>query len=65
MLSKRLASNVMSYLQKSFNWHFSITLTAVSTLLAPLFTQLLMKLLAGEFIDIDVLQMMWGSLSKW
>jgi BASS family bile acid:Na+ symporter len=53
-----LASNVMSYLAKA-NLALSITLTAVSTLLAPLFTPILMKLLAGEFIDIDVLKMMW------
>jgi len=48
----------MSYLAKA-NLALSITLTAVSTLLAPLFTPILMKLLAGEFIDIDVLKMMW------
>jgi BASS family bile acid:Na+ symporter len=53
-----LASNVMSYLAKA-NLALSITITAVSTLLAPLFTPLLMKLLAGEFIEIDVLKMMW------
>jgi BASS family bile acid:Na+ symporter len=53
-----LASNVMSYLAKA-NLALSITITAVSTLLAPLFTPILMKLLAGEFIEIDVLKMMW------
>lgn len=53
-----LASNVMSYLAKA-NLALSITITAVSTLLAPLFTPVLMKLLAGEFIEIDVLKMMW------
>ncbi len=53
-----LASNVMSYLAKA-NLALSITITAISTLLAPLFTPILMKLLAGEFIEIDVLKMMW------
>jgi BASS family bile acid:Na+ symporter len=53
-----LASNVMSYLAKA-NLALSITITAISTLLAPLFTPLLMRLLAGEFIEIDVLKMMW------
>lgn len=53
-----LASNVMSYLAKA-NLALSITITAISTLLAPLSTPILMKLLAGEFIQIDVLKMMW------
>ena len=53
-----LASNVMSYLAKA-NLALSITITAVSTLLSPIFTPLLMRLLAGEFIEIDVLKMMW------
>src|SRR5690606_33050155 len=33
--------------------------TSIATLLAPFLTPLLMKLLAGEFIEIDVLPMMW------
>lgn len=53
-----LASNVMSYLAKA-NLALSITITAVTTLLAPFITPLLMKLLAGAFIEIDVLKMMW------
>lgn len=53
-----VASNVMSYLAKA-NLALSVTITAVSTLLAPLMTPLLMKLFAGAMIQIDVLAMMW------
>jgi len=52
-----MASNVISYLAKA-NLALSITITAVSTMLAPFFTPLLMKLLGGAFIKIDVLSMM-------
>lgn len=53
-----LASNVMNYLARA-NLALSITITAITTLLAPLFTPLLMKLLAGAFVEIDMLAMMW------
>nr|WP_287935922.1 bile acid:sodium symporter family protein [Algoriphagus sp.] len=53
-----LASNVMSYLAKA-NLALSITLTSVTTMLAPLMTPLLMKFLAGALVEIDVLKMMW------
>ncbi len=53
-----MASNVISYLAKA-NLALSITITAVSTLLSPFFTPLLMKLFAGAFIEIKVLNMMW------
>jgi len=53
-----LASNVMSYLAKA-NLALSITITATTTLLAPLITPLLMKLLAGAYIEIDIFKMMW------
>ena len=52
-----MASNVISYLAKA-NLALSITITAVSTLLAPLLTPLLMKTLAGAFIEINVGHMM-------
>jgi BASS family bile acid:Na+ symporter len=52
------ASNVISYLAKA-NLALSVTITAVSTMLAPFFTPLLMKLLGGAFIKIDTLGMMW------
>jgi BASS family bile acid:Na+ symporter len=53
-----LASNVMSYLAKA-NVALSITITSITTLLAPFVTPLLMKLLAGTLVQIDVLKMMW------
>ncbi|WP_198673031.1 bile acid:sodium symporter family protein [Algoriphagus litoralis] len=52
------ASNVMTYLAKA-NLALSVTLTSITTLMAPLMTPLLMKLLAGQFIEIDLLKMMW------
>lgn len=52
-----LASNVMAYLAKA-NLALSVTLTAVSTLLAPLMTPVLMEVFAGEFVPIDFWAMM-------
>lgn len=52
-----LASNVMAYLAKA-NLALSVTLTAVSTLLAPLMTPMLMEFFAGEFVPIDFWAMM-------
>lgn len=54
-----LASNVMSFLSKA-NLALSVTLTAIATLLAPLMTPTLMKLLAGQFVPIDFWNMMLG-----
>jgi bile acid:Na+ symporter, BASS family len=53
-----LASNVMSYLAKA-NLALSITITSITTLMAPFVTPVLMKLLAGALVEIDVLKMMW------
>ena len=53
-----LASNVMSYIANA-NVALSITLTAVATLMAPIFTPVLMKILAGQFVSVDFLSMMW------
>ncbi len=53
-----VASNVMAYLANA-NVALSITITSISTLLAPFLTPVLMKVLAGEFIEIDILAMMW------
>ena len=53
-----LASNVMSFLAKA-NLALSITITSITTLLAPFVTPLLMKLLAGEMVDINITNMMW------
>lgn len=53
-----MASNVISYLAKA-NLALSITITAISTMLAPFLTPLLMKLYAGAFVQINVVSMMW------
>ena len=52
-----LASNVMSFIAKA-NLALSVTLTAIATMLAPLITPSLMKLLAGQFVPIDFWSMM-------
>lgn len=52
-----LASNVMSFIAKA-NLALSVTLTAIATMLAPLITPSLMKLLAGQFVPIDFWDMM-------
>ncbi|GJM30713.1 MAG: sodium transporter [Cyclobacteriaceae bacterium] len=54
-----VTASVMCYLARA-NVALAITITSVTTLLAPLVIPLLMKLLAGGFIEIDVLGMMWG-----
>lgn len=52
-----LASNVMCFIAKA-NVPLSITVTTLSTLLAPFLMPALMKLLAGQFIEISFLKMM-------
>lgn len=52
-----VASNVMTYLSRG-NVALSVTMTACSTLVSPLLTPLMMRLLAGQYIEIDFLQMM-------
>ena len=53
-----LASNVMCYLAKA-NLALSVSVTTVSTLLAPFLTPLLMKLLGGSYVAIDLWDMVW------
>jgi BASS family bile acid:Na+ symporter len=53
-----LASNVMAYIAKA-NVALSITITTFATLLSPILTPALMKLLAGQFVEISFLAMMW------
>ena len=55
------ASNVIAYLAKA-NVALSVTMTCCSTLLSPLVTPLMMKLLAGRFIEIDVRAMVMSIL---
>ena len=54
-----VASNVISYLARA-NLALSITITALSTLLAPFATPFLMKWLAGSMVEINVGVMMWS-----
>jgi BASS family bile acid:Na+ symporter len=53
-----LASNVMTYLARA-NLALSVTLTAISTLIAPIVTPLFMQLLAGQYVDINFWDMAW------
>jgi BASS family bile acid:Na+ symporter len=53
-----LASNVMSFLARA-NLALSVSVTTVSTLLAPFLTPLMMRLLAGEFIEVHWRAMVW------
>jgi BASS family bile acid:Na+ symporter len=53
-----LASNVMCYLAKA-NLALSLTVTSITTLIAPVVTPFLMKIFAGELVEINVLKMMW------
>jgi len=53
-----LASNVMALIAKA-NVALSITITTCATLLAPIMTPILMKYLAGQFIEINFLKMVW------
>lgn len=55
--SSGLASNVMVYLARA-NLVLSVIVTAMATMAAPFLTPLLMKLLAGTFIKISVVNMM-------
>jgi len=55
-----LASNVMSYLARA-NLALSIAVTAVSTLLAPLFVPMLMRLLAGRLVAVHFWDMAWDT----
>ena len=57
-----LASNVMAFIAKA-NVALSVTITALASLLAPVLTPWLMKLLAGEMIEVDAVKMM-GSIAK-
>lgn len=57
-----VASNVMTYIAGA-NLALSVTLTAIGTLMAPLITPFLMQLLAGQFVPIDFLTMMWSIIN--
>src|SRR5580765_1949696 len=55
--SSGLASNVMAYLAKS-NLVLSVTVTAITTLVAPIMTPFLMKKLAGTLVEVKFTAMM-------
>jgi len=56
------ASNVMTYLAKG-NLALSMTVTTLTTLISPLATPFLMKLLAGQLIQVDTIGMMISILN--
>lgn len=53
-----LASNVMSYLARA-NLALSVSVTTISTLLAPFLTPLLLQWLGGSFVQINFWAMVW------
>ena len=55
--SSGLASNVMAYMAKS-NLALSVTVTAITTMIAPIMTPLWMKLLAGTMVEVSFFKMM-------
>jgi BASS family bile acid:Na+ symporter len=57
-----LASNVMSFLAKA-NLALAVTVGAISTLLSPFVTPLLMKWLGGQFIEVSFWNMMLDILN--
>lgn len=57
-----LASNVMSFLAKA-NLALAVTVGAISTLLSPLVTPLLMKYLGGQYIEVRFWSMMLDILN--
>jgi len=55
--SSGLASNVMAFMAKS-NLALSVTVTAITTMIAPLMTPLWMKLLASTMVEVSFFKMM-------
>ncbi|MCC6723444.1 MAG: bile acid:sodium symporter family protein [Saprospiraceae bacterium] len=52
-----VSSNVLAFIAKA-NLPLSITIATVSTLMAPIMTPFLMKILAGQFVEVDFVKMM-------
>lgn len=52
-----VTSNVLAFIAKA-NMPLSVTIAAISTLVAPLMTPFLMKILAGQYVEIDFVAMM-------
>ena len=57
-----VASNLMTYLAGG-NVALSVTMTSCSTIASPLMTPFLMKVLAGQFVEIDFVQWMLNILN--
>jgi BASS family bile acid:Na+ symporter len=57
-----VASNLMTYLAGG-NVALSVTMTACSTMISPVMTPFLMDKLAGQFIEIKFLAMMFGIIN--
>jgi bile acid:Na+ symporter, BASS family len=57
-----VASNLMVYLARG-NVALSVTMTSCSTLLSPVMTPLLMKVLAGRLVPINFVEMMFSILN--
>lgn len=51
-----VTSNVMAFIAKA-NLPLSIAIATISTLIAPIMTPLLMKILAGKLIEVDFMKM--------
>ena len=54
-----LASNVMALIAKA-DVALSVTMTAVATMVSPLVTPFLMRVLAGSLIEVDAWAMVWS-----
>lgn len=52
-----VTSNVLAFIAKA-NMPLSVTIAAISTLAAPIMTPFLMKMLAGQYVEIDFVKMM-------
>ena len=57
-----VASNLMTYLAGG-NVALSVTMTACSTLVSPVMTPFLMEKLAGQYIEIQFMKMMFGIIN--
>lgn len=53
------SSNVITFLAKG-DVALSVAITSISTLLAPILTPLLLKVFAGQLIEIELASMMWS-----
>jgi BASS family bile acid:Na+ symporter len=57
-----VASNLMTYLAKG-NVALSVTMTSCSTLVSPLMTPFLMKVLAGQFVPVNFFEWMFNIIN--